>query len=692
MTRRWRATAAAAAALVLGAGVATDARAQSADEAMPTTLAIARLNRFLSPGVGHDHVLSIRGTVVNTGTTTLRDVRVRLVIGNPVRSRSELAERAAEPSGEGVATRAVDIADELVPGGSAPVRYDIRADQLPVVGRSPSVHPLRIELRSRTGGRGFTRVGVADTFLPWWPGRTVRTRLAWVWPLLQPSPVRADELFAGDSLADAVSDNGRLSDIVDAVRDAGARVTWAVDPELLEAVDRMTRRYRVITADGKVTAVRPNRAAGTWLSGTRTELSAGEVLATPYGDPDVVALVRAGLGSDVTNAVAVGQAVLARLGLAADTRLQWPPAGALDAQSLDALVGAGASGVVVSADTVPADPEANFTPSAPTVLSALGRTVTALVGDATLSNLVAQGPLPGAGTTLALQRWAAETAMFTLERPSTARDVVVTPPRVWAPDRAFARGLLSLPRTLPWLDPVLLSDVARDEPVTTGRASTLTYGAADIDAELPAPFLADVGRTRTALRHFRTIFTSPNPLSEQLDAALLRAESSLWRDDIDGARALLDEVTDLLGRQQAKIHVFAKGLITLTSKTGQIPITIVNDLDHEIRISVRLRSTALILGNDVSGEQVIQPRSTRTFPIEGRATKAGIFEIGVRLLTPDGAQLSSSTLRVRSTAYGAVALGITGGAFAILTAAIVVRVLRRRRRRNAEPLAVAAPA
>lgn len=670
-------------ALTVAALDAAPSSAQQQDEPPPAALTISQINRHLGPGVGHDHVLSVRGTVVNNGRTSLHDLRARAVIGDAVRSRSELADVAARPRAGGTATPTVDVVEDLAPGASATVRYDIRADQLPVVGRFSAVHPLRIELRSR-GDRGrFITVGAVDTFLPWWPAPTATTRVAWVWPLMHNSPQRADALFAGDDLVDAIAEDGRLADLLAAGR-AAPRLTWAVDPELLEAVERMTRRYDVIDAGGRVRRGSGSAVAASWLQSVRAALATSETLAVPYGDPDVVALVRGGLASDVTNAVAAGEALLARLGVKTASGLQWPPGGVLDARTLDVLVGSGTTSVVLSPNALPADPGINFTPTATDAVSAIGRTVAAGVADAALSELVAVGPLPGVGTTLALQRWAAETAIFTLERPSAQRDVVITPPRLWDPDPAYARGLLQLTRSVPWLAAVPVSEVTSREPETSTRASTLTYGVTATEAELPPDFVAAVSRTRTAVRHFRTVFTSPNTLVERLDAALLRAESSRWRENPGGGRALLDEVTELLGREQRKIRVFSDGVVTLTSDSGQIPITVVNDLDHEIQVSVRLRSTALVLRDDVSGQQiVVAPRSTRTLPIRGKASKAGVFEIGVRVLTPDGEELSATTLRVRSTAYGVFALAITGGAFAVLIVTAGARIVRRRRRTRA---------
>ena len=72
----------------------------------------------------------------------------------------------------------------------------------------------------------------------------------------------------------------------------------------------------------------------------------------------------------------------------------------------------------------------------------------------------------------------------------------------------------------------------------------------------------------------------------------------------------------------------------------------------------------------------------------------GTFAVTVQATTPDGLQLGQEvTLSVRSTAYGGLALGITGLAFAVLVLAVLLRLYRRWRARDTQPpVAAGSPA
>jgi hypothetical protein len=74
--------------------------------------------------------------------------------------------------------------------------------------------------------------------------------------------------------------------------------------------------------------------------------------------------------------------------------------------------------------------------------------------------------------------------------------------------------------------------------------------------------------------------------------------------------------------------------------------------------------------------------------------RTGTFTVRGQLTTPALGPLGQEiTLSVRSTAYGGLALGITGLAFAVLVGAVLFRLLRRLRGHPAEaPVAAGTPA
>jgi hypothetical protein len=143
-----------------------------------------------------------------------------------------------------------------------------------------------VQARARYGeDRTRTAVGLATTFVPWFPdGPPAPTRIAWLWPLVD-APRRApDELMLDDELAGLVADGGgvgdagRLHELLSAATQgaeggcepvaAGAQdaapppapaaqcrgeavpITYGVEPSLLHSVEAMTRPYSVL-AEGR---------------------------------------------------------------------------------------------------------------------------------------------------------------------------------------------------------------------------------------------------------------------------------------------------------------------------------------------------------------------------------------------------------------------------------------------------------
>ena len=108
----------------------------------------------------------------------------------------------------------------------------------------------------------------------------------------------------------------------------------------------------------------------------------------------------------------------------------------------------------------------------------------------------------------------------------------------------------------------------------------------------------------------------------------------------------------------------------------------VNSLRQAVRLRLRIDTgnrLELAQGNRIELARV-NPGSV-TIDVEGKALQGGQFTIDLHLETPDGTALAPRpvALRVRSTAYGRVALYITVGAFVLLLIGSASRLLRRRR-------------
>jgi hypothetical protein len=160
--------------------------------------------------------------------------------------------------------------------------------------------------------------------------------------------------------------------------------------------------------------------------------------------------------------------------------------------------------------------------------------------------------------------------------------------------------------------------------------------------------------------------------------------SSAWSPDIADARAgahlrVVDRViADLVGL----IEVPDPRTITLTSRSGEIPLTFRNETGHEVRLRAALASDKLFFPEGSVLELVLPPKST-TVRVAVEARTSGTFPLDLEVTSTDGVlSISQRRLQVRSTYVSTVGWVLTGSAVAVLALWWGIDLRRRRRRRR----------
>lgn len=681
-----------------------------------------------------DQPFQVAGRLVNCGTEALRDVEVRLGVGPRLISRSEVMRADEEPVAGARRLTRPPAQTGLEPGGTS--AFDLR---LPVsglrLGSRNGVFGLTVQVRGRVGAESARlQVGLAHTFVPWFPdGPIAPTRVAWALPLVDvphrgPGDVMLDDELDG-LLESEGPERGRLHRALTsgvegsvggcdpaaapydpAVREdtTGCRgepvpMTYAVDPDLLHTVEAMTRPYPLVRGRTR-TEREPSPNAVRWLSTLRAETTAGaDVLALPYGDPDVVALTRTGspVKDDVEALRRLGAAQAEELlGSKPLRSLAWVPPGALGG-SVDALAGGEVSTLLVDADALPdPEPQLRRTPNARTVLPTQTADVAGLVVDAVLSELLEADPAaPGwQGARLAEQRWIAEAAALTAERPSVSRTVVVAPRRRADLQPAVVAGAVADTGRLPFLCPVSLQAAAAGSercavlPDTQGPAQPDLRGPArqrsESDRELTPDQVRGLGQVRAASDQFTDqVLIADSPRAKEAKARLLRARgraaSTAWRDDPAGGRTMLRLLDQDVSALRSKVSLVSSS-VTLTGSVRTVPLIVRNELDQPVNVAVGLRnSDAARLESADAALQVIPPRLDVPVQVRVEARTSGRFSVQATLLDAEGRSFGPPVrLDVRSTQYGRAALAVTGVAAAVLMVAAGVRIARRARRRG----------
>jgi hypothetical protein len=638
--------------------------------------------------------LTVRGTLTNTSGTAWDAVSVRLrlstrALGNRGEIRQVAAGTAPVRDTLPVAGTEVALPGAMKPGAGTPWTLSVPIKTLHLPGNG--VYLMGIEALATKAGTatvtssgGPTEVGLVHTFLPYLPKKKqfTPTQVSWLWPLVDKPARDAHGAFPAVAGPSAFAAGGRLADLAKAP--GTAPVTWMVDPELLDTAAALSVPHKERTGD-KTTTVDGDAAAGTWLAALRAQLAGKPVAALPYADPDVAALTRRNLTDRLAPALALARTTTATLlGRESDTALAWPADGFADEAVLGALRRAGATAAILSSDVVAPSQQLTYTPTGRALVSADGKPLEVLVADQDLADAFAGDlSVPGAAT-LAAQRFLADTAMLTLERPNAARTILVTPPRRWAPPEGWAADLLKATRAAPWMTMVPLATMSRtlEAPELTNASAVYPAGAPAI--ELGSVYMRRVRAAADAAAEVTGILARPGGLEVGYRTALLRAVSSYWRENREDGRAYLKALGDTIRADRGKVRVIGRSLVTLSSNHGTIPVTVFNELSQSVqvlpvvrpKVGTRLRITQPAM-------ETIAPGRKATFKVKAEATTNGITQVDIRLRSASGRAFGPTlAVKVNATSYGNLGLLVLGAGTTLLFLAAAVRNVRRIRNRG----------
>lgn len=641
-----------------------------------------------------DGTLAISGRVTNRTDAPATDVSVRLRISpTQLEGRFEIAQvLSGNTSREGASVERTrtDLSTALAPAQQQPYSISIpfKDTNLGTGSSANGVYVIAVETLGRKSIDGpIERLGLTRSFLPWFPqpAQLKPSKLVWMWPITSAPSRDANGVLSTETTPDEMAPGGRLTRFLDAAQADPKAISWVVDPQLLEEAGAIGNGYRVASPTGVTEGTSPD-AAKVWLTRATATLKTADVRALPYAIPDVVAVHRAGLDSDVvlssTSAAPLASRVLAR---PVSGDVAWPTDGVIDTGTLDLLRSAGVSTVVLKDSTAPAEPPVAYTPSGSIALSSLSGTARAVLTDTGLGDALAMPQNTNAQTVLARQRFLAETGLITSELPSVSRTVVALGQPLWSPSAAFLRDTLTALSSAPWISTATLSELLSIPPSTVARAR-LRYSREDVARQLDPDLLARVSRQHASLRNFRDVVTDSGANSDRFTFALIRTGSGIWRSDVDSASSLLDRITAQLDDLKSGVRVLSRAKVNFPGESGVIPVTIANDLSHSVTVGVRLvgnPSVRLIVTQpDVVS---LDPGQKVTIQVQAQVLGSGAVPVYVSLTTPSGEIYSAPVvITVATSAYSRAAAWIVGGAFVLLVILIIINFFRRNKvRRNA---------
>lgn len=551
-------------------------------------------------------------------------------------------------------------------------------------------------------------------------------------------PVRLIDDDLATSLAEGGRLDGLLRAVEDTAR-TEPRVLeglcLAIDPDLLVTVANMTRDYLVVEDPDEPTGdARPGSgtdAAAAWLERLRALAATTCTMAVPFAQVDLTALADLADSSLTDSALESPAAIVdSVLGVTSTPGVMWPDSGVLTEKTGSMLAADGPVTALLSDNAVEGGRTllagTSSTPS--TAPGGNGFRISGVSGlTAVLFDSSASAALAGMGTDPQTPSFAPSSARYDLSRdsstarlqdalgalawpamvptvsevtgaalPAAGRSVLFAPPQNWSasPDDAasvlsmlstLVRSGLTTPRPLGALvdaaantanDPTASLLVYPEQAITDGASAAVVSEAEEQIGRLDA--------IQTALVEDPQAQLTPRQFTAPLREDLLRAMSLSGRRGADADRAYATgehraaEVREAVDDIYDAVTVISTGgVYTLTSEQSPLLLTARNDLPVGITVRLQVDAPDTVDITDIGPTQ-LPPRGSRTLTVPAQISDSRNLRLEFALTTESGLPLgSSTTVTVRSNAYGQILAVVTGCAGALLLFLAGRRLLHR---------------
>jgi hypothetical protein len=542
--------------------------------------------------------------------------------------------------------------------------------------RAPGVYPLEIGLRDesdRPVGTSFVTMLVVSP-PEGTPSITEPLNVAWVWPLVA-APSYLPNGQPDHTVTEQFLPEGRLGRLAVALRAVpDAPVTLSIGPETLEAwsLDPLGQG-----------------GAETIVAATATH----QTLGNPYVPLDLPSLLDHGLTAAIDEELVRGSDVLTNLlGAAPDprTRLVRPVSsaalGRLRASGIDRVVIDG-SALTSPTTTATTSRPATFTPTPATVTTVRvpgangsSETVEALATDTGFEKILTSG----LDAPLRAQLLLGGLTIVANELPSSRRVVTLANPDNFSAPTSLYTSLLTGLRNNPYLRPVSVAQAFESATDSPASAAPVEREVVSTTSAEPHVLAVAYNFQRTRLNTLGAMTLADDPSVAQADRSLLASVTSAWPPDAGRSLAVrhiatTDHAVDNFVRL---IEVPSPRTITLTSRSGAIPLTFRNETGHPVRLRAVLTSDKLFFPEGSVLDLELPPRSS-TVRVAVETRTSGTFPIRLEVTSTDGVlPISHRRLEVRSTFVSTLGIVLMVSAVVFLAVWWGFDLRRRRRRRT----------
>jgi hypothetical protein len=680
-------------------GRAYGAAAPHADQApapaAKVTVGIKNVDPLVPSGKA-DQPYVLSGSMRNNGATTLKAVTVCLHI-TYMATRYDMATKApGTDEGCTVVPTGKVSSQNLEPNATGAWSLQFRMSDLFSSRASSGVYAI-----DAVAEQYHEQVGAARTYTVWKADDAdyPQPNVAVLWPVTAATTLAGTSngvpAVLGTGFTDQLDPStGRLTDVVTQGKQVPS-VNWVVDPDVLDSAYQLGNSYTPL--GGTVTG---GGAATAWLAEVKDAIKGAGCYTLPYTDPDLVSLAHTAAGPDLAGQAATLNAPPAVGGCDTRKELAWPADGAADMATIDLIAKKlpGATAVVTSGDYKAYD--SNTAATVPTRAVVDGK-VQAVVSDSLLTSVFAPAAGDGGLSTpgvLAGQKWLAQMAFLLRDDVTDRSTVVAAPPRDFDPSPDLVKAITA---SAQWVNFTTLDGLVQSphkQNVTTRTDIKPLPATPDIKADVVRN-AADGATANNALMAVAQ--------TGQQDAAVpLRTVSTSWRGHAAATATYSATIYQQVTRQHDKVSFLPQSVpLTLSGKSGSVPVTIQNDLPTGIVVDVQAcsESSYRVKVTRQPGRIAIPGNSQQTVKIpvsvvgNGQQVnlRASLYtpgsegQVGQPYYSSDtcapGAKVPTgvASLTVRISAIGIIALALMIGSAALLVVAIGLRVYRANRAHHA---------
>jgi hypothetical protein len=629
-----------------------------------------------------DPLLRITLRITNEGGSAITDVDVGWTLGPKVTSRVQYETALEEGPVFPASAETVPVLADLAAGASEEVKIRIDTSETGGIDQVDSgVYPLQLELRSQD--QPIAAVTTAAINIAQDPQRPVL--FSWWTEVATPVAFGPDGKLIDPGFEEMLASRAGVVAQVDAVAHllrtdrSGTPIDVVVSPAALDQLRQAEDGYE--RADGTSVAAdgfAPRVAAQTLEALVEiADDPRARLYAMPFAAPRLPALLSAGLRTHLDAQWQMGDEAFERiLGEPPERTVARPPGLAFDQASVDLLEARGVTTILGAADSVERRPQPNdfAPPPAVSLRTNSGKSLSLLLPDPGTQALLADARLRE-DPVRAAQAVLGELATIWREQPVPDRETVRglaldllpdLPADMWEP-------LLQRLAGAPFLDPIHAAGLSLDirpRPIPAPLGTTAREG-------FTPGYTEDLAVMAARVTAFASIVEDPSSDVDRLRRSTLYAEASQYIGNEGSGRVWIDAVNGVIDRTFSRLRPDTTRQLTFTSRSGPIPLRMGDPGHRVLNVKVELASSRVdFLDGNTRSVRLDRANQVITFRVEVKA--AGPSNIDVFVTAPDGAVLSRSVLRLRSTAINPTALVITIGAGLVLVGLWSRRLFRRR--------------